>query len=113
MVSGTSLIHTARKIGLQGVVAVKPSSDKASRMLVQTPKLEGGSLFLPRSSPWLADFMQEYLAFPKGRHDDQIDALSQFLEWRKNREDTVFEFDFGYNEDISRPRRLLDYILGC
>jgi len=81
-------------------------------MLGQTPKLEAGALFLPRSSPWLTDFMQEYLSFPKGRHDDQIDALSQFVEWRGNREDGVFDFDFGHDDDVSQPRRLLDYILG-
>jgi predicted phage terminase large subunit-like protein len=97
--SGISLIQTVRKSGLQGVIPMSPSKDKETRLLGQTPKLESGSLFLPRSSPWLADFMQEYLAFPKGRHDDQIDALSQFLEWRRNREDSMFEFDFGYGDD--------------
>jgi predicted phage terminase large subunit-like protein len=63
-------------------------------MQAQTPKLESGSLILPRSAPWLDDFLIEYLAFPKGRHDDQIDALSQFLEWRRNREDSIFEWDW-------------------
>jgi hypothetical protein len=27
----------------------------------QTPKLESGSLFLPKSAPWLDDFFAEYL----------------------------------------------------
>ena len=31
--------------------------------------------------PWLEDFKAEILAFPAGRHDDQVDALSQFLGW--------------------------------
>lgn len=110
--SGISLIQTVRKGGLQCVLPMSPSKDKETRLLGQTPKLECGSLFLPRSAPWLADFVEEYLAFPKGRHDDQIDALSQFLEWLRNREDEVFEFDFGCDDDVLRPINRLNYFLG-
>jgi predicted phage terminase large subunit-like protein len=92
-VSGTSLIQEAKHRGVQGVIGVEPSADKLSRVMTQTPKLEAGSLILPRSAPWLADFVGEYLAFP-GRYDDQMDALSQFLEWQGKREHDVFEFDF-------------------
>jgi predicted phage terminase large subunit-like protein len=111
-VSGTSLIQTAKRNGVQGVVAVKPSSDKVSRMYGQTPKLEFGSLYLPRIAPGRDNFIEEYLAFPKCKYDDQIDALSQFLEWRVNREDAVFEFDFGHDDDVTRPRRDLDDFFG-
>ena len=101
--SGTSLIQTVRKAGLQGVIAIKPTTDKATRMYGQTPKLEAGSLFIPKSAPWLADFLAEYLAFPKGRHDDQVDCLSQFLIWRTNQEDNYFSFDFGEADDPRCP----------
>jgi phage terminase large subunit-like protein len=36
-------------------------------------------VFLPKEAPWLADFEAEIFAFPNGRHDDQVDALSQAL----------------------------------
>jgi predicted phage terminase large subunit-like protein len=110
--SGTSLVQYVKRNGLQGVVPVKPSSDKESRMYGQTPKLEAGSLYLPKFAPWREDFISEYLAFPKAKYDDQIDALSQFLEWRVNREDAVFEFDFGFDDDVAGPRRSFDYWLG-
>jgi hypothetical protein len=32
-------------------------------------------LYVPADSPWLADFRAEMLAFPTGRHDDQVDAV--------------------------------------
>ena len=32
------------------------------------------------NAPWLDEFKKELLSFPKGRHDDQIDALSQGLQ---------------------------------
>jgi predicted phage terminase large subunit-like protein len=99
--SGTSLIQTVRRAGLQGVIAMKSTADKATRMYGQTPKLEAGSLFIPKSAPWLAEFLTEYLAFPKGRYDDQIDCLSQFLIWRSNQEDNYFSFDFGEADDPS------------
>ena len=97
--SGSSLIQTAKRNGLQGVVAIRPDTDKATRMFRQTPKLEAGSLILPKSAPWLSDFLEEYLAFPGGRYNDQVDALSQFLEWRANSESCFFYFDFGHGDD--------------
>ena len=72
-------------------------------MYSQTPKLEAGSLILPKSAPWLSDFMEEYLAFPDGKYDDQIDALSQFLSWRTNKEYCQFDFDFGYDDEPGGP----------
>jgi predicted phage terminase large subunit-like protein len=32
-------------------------------------------LYVPACAPWLADFRAELLAFPTGRHDDQVDAI--------------------------------------
>jgi predicted phage terminase large subunit-like protein len=93
-VSGTSLIQESRRSGLQRVVGIEPTGDKESRMMTQTAKLEQGSLILPRSAPWLSDFLVEYLAFQYGKYDDQIDALSQFLEWQGNREHDIFEWEF-------------------
>jgi predicted phage terminase large subunit-like protein len=98
--SGTSLIQTAKQQGLQGVIGLKPKTDKETRMYTQTAKLEAKSLFVPKNAHWLNDFMTEYLSFPKCRHDDQIDALSQFLLYRTNKElDGGFRFDFGHDGD--------------
>ena len=60
-------------------------------------------MILPRHAPWLDCFLAEYLAFPSGKHDDLVDALSQFLNYRQNKEDNVFEFDFGHNEPPESP----------
>jgi predicted phage terminase large subunit-like protein len=47
-------------------------------VIAQTDLFAGGSVRLPRRAAWLEDFMAELLAFP-GRHDDQVDALTQGL----------------------------------
>ncbi len=40
----------------------------------------GGSVRLPQRARWLEEFIAELLAFP-GRHNDQVDALTQGLAW--------------------------------
>src|SRR5216684_1105813 len=62
------------------VVDIKPDRDKQSRLISQIDLFEGGSILLPKDAPWLDAFVAELLSFP-GRHDDQVDALSQGLAW--------------------------------
>ena len=50
-------------------------------MAAQSAKIEAGHLHLPNEAEWLDSFHLEMLAFPQGRHDDQIDSVSQFLNW--------------------------------
>ena len=48
-------------------------------MATFTPVLERGEVRLPRSAPWLEPFLEECGQFPDGKHDDQVDSLSQAL----------------------------------
>jgi predicted phage terminase large subunit-like protein len=64
------------------VVPINPDKDKESRLISQIDLFEGGSVLLPKDAPWLEEFVHELLSF-KGRHDDQVDALSQGLAWRR------------------------------
>ena len=109
--SGTPLIQNVKHAGLQAVIGINPSKDKKTRMYEQTPKLEARSLIVPLSAPWLSDFKTEYLAFPSSKYDDQIDALSQFLEWQVNRDNNLFEVDWGNDEDGSpSPESILSLV---
>jgi len=64
----------------------------------ETAKLSAGSLILPKAVPRLDELLLEYLAFPGGNHDDQIDALSQSLNWRTEAEKREhFSWDMGYD----------------
>jgi predicted phage terminase large subunit-like protein len=53
-------------------------------VIAQTDLFAGGSVRFPRRAAWLEDFTAELLAFP-GRHDDQVDALTQGLAWGRVR----------------------------
>ena len=68
--------------GPYSVVAYKPKGDKMERLISQIDLFEGGSVLLPKDAPWLEAFVAELLSFP-GRHDDQVDALTQGLAWRR------------------------------
>ncbi len=75
---GTALIQELKTAHFS-VVGVKPEYDKKIRMAIQSAKFENGRVFFPKEAPWLRDLEDELFAFPNGRHDDQVDSISQAL----------------------------------
>jgi len=78
--SGTSLIQAlkskqiynrAYNIGQQG--------DKVMRLSAQAVYFANGIVHFPKKAPWLNELIEEILAFPGVKHDDQVDAISQAL----------------------------------
>ncbi len=55
--------------------AVRVDVDKVTRALSWANHAEAGRVALVRG-PWIDDFLEEVAAFPTGRYDDQIDAVS-------------------------------------
>lgn len=78
--SGTSLLQELRERSIPAK-AVRPEGDKTMRMSAQCAKIEAGAVYLPRNAPWLGDLKSEVLAFPNGLHDDQVNSISQALNW--------------------------------
>jgi predicted phage terminase large subunit-like protein len=66
-------------------IGVTPGSDKIVRLEAVSAIIERGDVLLPENEPWLDIFLNELLSFPSGKHDDQVDAFSQLLNWSKNR----------------------------
>ena len=75
---GTALIQELKTADFS-VIAVKPEHDKKIRMAIQAGKFENGQVFFPKDAIWLRDLEDELFAFPSGRHDDQVDSISQAL----------------------------------
>ena len=46
--------------------------------------METGQLWIPNNAPWLEDFTTETTSFPQGKFDDQVDALSQALDFARD-----------------------------
>lgn len=102
--SGQSLIQDMREDGLP-VIKMEPGGiSKVVRMITQAPLLEAGIILLPEKASWLYDFEQELTNFPLAKHDDQVDALSQFLKWSRKavtfEQNLVIELpdDDGYDD---------------
>jgi predicted phage terminase large subunit-like protein len=84
---GLHLIQELRTNPVHGVpvpIGIIPEGDKFMRMEAQCARFESGQVFLPEGGSWLALFLNEILAFPSGSYDDQIDSVSQFLNWAES-----------------------------
>lgn len=81
--SGTALIQALRGEGKCHPIRYLPTDDKIMRAYAHTAIMEAGQIYLPESAPWLGDLRAELLAFPHGRHDDQVDSITQFLAWQR------------------------------
>jgi predicted phage terminase large subunit-like protein len=65
--------------GLPEPIGRRPLGFKPDRMKAQAHHIADGHVHLPVQADWLADFLDEVENFPDGRHDDQVDSMSQFL----------------------------------
>lgn len=79
--NGAAIIDVL-KSKFYGVIAINPTESKEARLEACSPLIEAGNVFLP-SNPacydWVEDFIKEVTAFPKGKNDDQVDAMTQYL----------------------------------
>lgn len=66
-----------------GLIPIEPDGGKLARAQAITPLVEAGDVRLPATelAPWVADLTTEAAHFPAGKHDDQVDALTQALNY--------------------------------
>lgn len=82
--TGQSLIQELRRDTSLPVVAIEPQGDKIFRAQDVTPMCESGLVLLPEVAPWLIDFEGEFFAFPLSTYADQVDSVSQYLQWARH-----------------------------
>ena len=78
--SGQSLIQELRRDTKMPLRAIKVDRDKKSRAYAVTGLIEAGRVSA-RSAPSVADFLDEVSAFDQGSHDDQVDSMTQALNY--------------------------------
>ena len=78
--NGTSLIQDLQ-IEHNNIIAIKPLCSKEYRVNEILTVIEAGSLFLANGQSWLKELEIELLSFPNCQHDDQVDTISQFINW--------------------------------
>ena len=72
---GTNLIQECARDGMS-IMPIKVDKDKVTRSLPIAARYEVGKVFHREGAPWLTDFEDELLSFPRGKRDDQVDTLS-------------------------------------
>jgi len=63
------------------LVPITPLGDKVERLRRHRRAIRSGLVQLPEGAAWRAEFISEATQFPYGPFDDQMDALSQYLDW--------------------------------
>jgi predicted phage terminase large subunit-like protein len=79
--NGPAIID-ALKTKISGLIPIEPQGSKVARAQAVAPQVESGNVYLPLPegpSDWVSDFIDECAKFPRGKHDDQVDACSQAL----------------------------------
>jgi hypothetical protein len=81
--TGTALAQEQKTAHFGGAVGLVPvERDKRGRLYVHQAKFEAGLVHFPKNAPFLAGLEAELLTFPQGKHDDQVDSISQALNFK-------------------------------
>lgn len=78
--NGTAVIATLKR-EIPGLIPVEPDGGKVVRAWSVSPEIEAGNVYIPEVADWVSDFVEECANFPNGSHDDQVDAMSQALNY--------------------------------
>lgn len=72
---GTTLVYALGRAGVP-VAELDADTDKLTRALPAAGLVRQHRVWLPRTAPWLDEWLDEHADFPKATHDDQVDVLA-------------------------------------
>jgi phage terminase large subunit-like protein len=78
---GPALISDIRPQRGMRIVPITPGEDKEGRLRRHRIAIRRGIVALPEGAPWVPVFIDEVVQFPYGPFDDQVDAMTQFLDF--------------------------------
>jgi len=106
--NGPAVVETLHSI-LPGVIAINPEGGKVARAYAMQGEQEAGNIILPDASvdPNIEIFLGEVSSFPAVAHDDETDAMTQAINWFRNREGAygMIEFARRQSELINAQRK--------
>jgi predicted phage terminase large subunit-like protein len=73
-----------------GIQLYLPRGDKYQRAERVVPYVNAGDIMLPRE-PWVAEWLEEICAFPKGADDDRVDTFSQAISYWLDQDESIME----------------------
>lgn len=88
---------------ISGLIARNPEGGKVARAFASQPIVQSGHVYLPNPEDpvtgkpiperaWVRRWIANARTFPKGRHDDDVDAFTQLVIYLRGTHDAVLEF---------------------
>ena len=90
--NGPALISALSKKQRGRTHAITPRGSKTTRFRKHDQKFVTGRIRIRNDAPFREKFIEEMIQFPHGRHDDQVDAMTQLLDHVEENRD---EIDFS------------------
>jgi predicted phage terminase large subunit-like protein len=78
--SGQSLVQELKRDKMP-VIGLPANTDKLTRANSSSGVVEAGLVSLPKSCSWSVPFETQITQFPFGREKDDVDSMTQFLNW--------------------------------
>ncbi|MEP9357080.1 phage terminase large subunit [Xanthobacter sp. KR7-65] len=78
---GYAVIVALKNANLNVGPVAKPQKSKVSRLDECIGAFQQKMVSVQSNTAWFKDYLEELLAFPNGRFNDQVDATTQFLNW--------------------------------
>ena len=80
--SGFAVLEVLREAGVERIFEFKTGrSSKEARAATVSYLFDRGDIRFPRRAPWMDEYIKEMTGFPQLRHDDVVDATTQYLAW--------------------------------
>lgn len=92
--NGSAIVDVMKR-KYHGVIPVKVVGGKESRANAVAPMLEANNVHLQEAH---ADMIEECVTFPNGKHDDEVDAMTQALQWLKTHTGTIISVDATFKD---------------
>ena len=89
--NGPALLSELKKRHQARAIAIVPRDSKTTQFRRHYEKYLAGRIRIQNDASFREKFIEEVTSFPHGRHDDQVDAMTQYLDYLAKRDD----IDFG------------------
>lgn len=115
--SGQSLIQDLREEEILPIIAIEPDGDKLTRARRASGTIEAGLVHIPEEAEWLPEWEGEVFAYPLSTFADQVDSLTQFINWSRDSSVDVRAIGAGlvragvaaFDDELDHPSRMDAY----
>jgi predicted phage terminase large subunit-like protein len=83
--SGPGLARMLQEGGFAAELWPTRGRNKMERLEAHLHMFAQSRILVRANQPWTVPLVNEWVAFPSARHDDQVDAITQYLDWAASR----------------------------